>query len=345
MDLNIKTKESASTAQLKTNVMTNLALIENWMGERYEVHDGTAHMVSFGKSFRDDPKGSIDAMIAEEGEGTIWCVKHALPLFEDLDVKPDYCVMLDPRPLDGVSTLGYVRKDVIKIYPETTYLIASMTHPSITQYLLEEGATVVGWHSACKAIEDAEVAAAVPSGWVLGGSCSALRALVLAKMAGYRKMSVLGYDAIVAEPEVWTEGRNRQLTSLLEAASIKLDDKNKDMFTNVVFPAIEMYTHNKIDAFIPEVRDPKTGAIQKSNIKLLDRVYDGPKCTHMRVSVGNNIMWATPELAAMGQDLDKVFSRNIDVKYSIRSGGFAGSLWELLGGNDQINPSSTPFQE
>ena len=77
LPLALQTKESATAAQLKSNIMTNLNLIEHWMHECYKVHDKTAHLISFGKSFRDNPQ----EMVEDLGAGDIFCVKHALPLF------------------------------------------------------------------------------------------------------------------------------------------------------------------------------------------------------------------------------------------------------------------------
>jgi len=327
MPLQIQTRESATNDALKNNVLENLELIETWMGDRYAINDKTAHLVSFGKSFRDNP-----AQVEQLDGGDLFCVKHALPLFDGLSVKPKYCVILDPREVDGISTLGYKRADVLKVYPETTYLVASMTHPSVTKFLLDKGAKVVGWHSACEAMKDPEVAKKVRN-WVVGGSCSAMRAVSIAQLMGYRKVTLTGYDAIVPEPVAYTKTKDMQLGALVAATRMGLSDQQMTIFKDMVAPALEIYGAKKIASMMPV---PEGHA---SSIKIMEKFSeDGQKLSHMRLAIGDNLMWCTPELAAMAVDIERIFCQNTDIVYTNYSGGVCGALWDLYGGAKRINP-------
>ena len=75
----------------------------------------------------------------------VFCVKHSYPKLLKNGIKPFACVILDPRPIEGVSTHNIVRKDLFKkIDKSTIFLVASMTDPSVTKHLLSKGANVKG---------------------------------------------------------------------------------------------------------------------------------------------------------------------------------------------------------
>lgn len=331
LPLKIQTKESASSEDLKTNVLINLSMIENWIGTRYTTHNKSANLVSYGKSFKDDP-----AKVEDMGKGDIFAVKHTLPLFEGLSVKPKFCVILDPREVDGISTLGHRRRDLLKVYPETTYLVASMTHPSVTSYLLDNGAKVVGWHSACEAMKDPEVGAKVRD-WITGGSCSAMRAVSLAKVMGYRNIRLLGYDAIVPEPDAFKQKQETQLKALLSAAKFEMPEGDFEQFKTFVAPALELYGAKKASALMPKDTEDKTV------INLLDTVRNSGKLEYMRLAIGDSLMWCTPELAAMAVDIENTFKYNSDVVFEIFSGGVCEAIWNALGKAERINPEPCPL--
>lgn len=341
LDLNIKTRESASDAQLKTNVLTNIDLIgaDNFIKTRYEVrNDGRqANIVSFGESFRNDPEGILKQM----GNGDIFCIKHTLPLFEDIPYKPKYCVILDPREASGTSTLGYKRSDLLKVYPETTYLVASMTHPSVTQTLLERGANVVGWHSACEAMRDPEVAKLVQK-WIVGGSCSAMRAIPIARIFGYRRVAIGGFDATIPVPEGYLKEQDEAFKTILAAKGMDIQsEEDYKTFVEELFPAITEYQAVKISKMLPQgQKDPKNPEYGKSDvIKIMDN-YFSPDGKHegMKLGIGDEIMWCSPELAAMARDIEHTFATNNDMVFYNYSGGVAKAIWDVLGGAEKINP-------
>ena len=50
-----------------------------------------------------------------------------------------------------------VRKDLFKtIDPSTKFFVASMTDPSVTEYLIERKANIWGWHAFTESLRDPE---------------------------------------------------------------------------------------------------------------------------------------------------------------------------------------------
>ena len=48
------------------------------------------------------------------------CVKYAYPGLIANNIKPDACILLDPRSIEGESTHGVKRKDLLKDLDEDT---------------------------------------------------------------------------------------------------------------------------------------------------------------------------------------------------------------------------------
>jgi hypothetical protein len=330
----MKTRESATDDQLKNNVLTNLQLISDWTADRYEIHDKTANLVTFGQSFKKDPEGMLDNM----GKGDIFCVKHTLPLFKDTKYKPKFCVILDPREAEGTSTLGHKRADLLEVYPETIYLVASMTHPSMTMTLLDRGAHVVGWHSACEAMRDPQVAQMVRR-WITGGSCSAMRAVSLAKIFGYRKINLGGYDCVVEEPEEYKQIRQAQVQTILDASGTEVPEELRGVVTDTLFPAFEMFGAKKVANLIKQGQSPEDRK-DESLINIVDNFAVNNEMKAMKIAIDDKIMWVSPELAAMSQDIERIFKSNIDIVYNVYGEGVATALWETLGGAEKINPQT-----
>ncbi len=96
------------------------------------------------------------------------------------------CVVLDPRPMEGVSTHGVVRKDLFKeIDPTTKFFIASMTDITVTKYIMEKTDNILGFHAFTDAIRDETVTNKVTIAegiginpgelLISGGTCAATR--------------------------------------------------------------------------------------------------------------------------------------------------------------------------
>lgn len=205
----IKPVDCVPQDDLRENILTNVQLIKEWSGP-CAVHDGTAWIFSAGPSleFAVNEMFTKEYFQALEGRHTIFAIKHALPLLRYAGITPDFCVALDPRDISGISTHDIVRQDLYQAAPkETKMLIASMTHPSVTKYLLGSGYRVIGWHAAAGVI-DAMVEEGVlgPTLTLAGGTCSAMRAITMAQHLGYRKAKCIGFDCSLAgEPEDKTQ--------------------------------------------------------------------------------------------------------------------------------------------
>ena len=64
------------------------------------------------------------------------CVKHSLPMLLKEGIVPWACNILDPRPIEGTSTHGIVRKDLFKDIPEEMiFFVSTMTDISVKKHL------------------------------------------------------------------------------------------------------------------------------------------------------------------------------------------------------------------
>lgn len=198
----VKPTDCVPQKELKLNIENNLDIIGKWC-VMLKPHDKTAIVASAGPSL----KKNLKYIKKRQAAGaSVFCVKHSYPTLIDAGITPDYVVILDPREIDGVSTHGFVRKDLFKnASNKTKYMIASMTHPSVTKHFLERGFDVYGWHATTG--EFFEVLkekngklnmSTVHS--VKLGTCSAIRAIGLAELMGFRNVEVVGFDSSLETP-------------------------------------------------------------------------------------------------------------------------------------------------
>lgn len=185
----VQARDCVDESHLHTNISKNLKLIDRWVEPCTPVK-GRVLIVSAGPS---TPK-NLDLIRKEQASGSlIVCVKHSLPMLMDAGIIPDSCVILDPRDIEGISTHGVTRKDLFARFDKkTVFLIASMTNPSVTEHLTSIGATIVGWHATVANIHEF-FKYDVPFS-VMGGSCSAVRAVSLYKILGFSDFGLLGFD-------------------------------------------------------------------------------------------------------------------------------------------------------
>jgi len=131
-----------------------------------------------------------------------------LPTLAKYGITPHFCVVLDPRPIQGISTHGFVRQTLYSHAPKTTkFLVASMTHPSVTSWLIKNGYEVFGWHSAANGltVSKDQLDKGVPPGplqhitnFIQGGTCSATRSISLAHYLGFRQANLIAFDSNIA---------------------------------------------------------------------------------------------------------------------------------------------------
>ena len=142
------------------------------------------------------------------------CVKHSYPKLLEQQIQPWGCIILDPRPITGISTHGIKRKELFKIVDDKTiFFTASMTDPSVTRFLKKRTSKIVGWHAFTQTLQedikqkvvDKHIKVAESLGieegamLITGGTCAAMRAISLMHTLGFRKYELFGYDCSVPE--------------------------------------------------------------------------------------------------------------------------------------------------
>jgi hypothetical protein len=185
------------------NIVKNTASLPEFI-QRCRRHNDVALVVSGGPSWK-RYLGEIADLTSPEVERRhrLIAVKHSLPGLLDAGLKPWACVLLDPRNIDGTSTHGVVRKELLKDFPsEMIFFVATMTDPSVVEYLKERGARMVGWH----AYSNAAAQHKLPEGhfYITGGTSAAMRSVGIFHTVGFREFRLYGYDSSLEDmPAGW----------------------------------------------------------------------------------------------------------------------------------------------
>jgi uncharacterized Rossmann fold enzyme len=183
--------DSVEAPDLLTNIQTNLNTIPKWL-KRAKVHNNKAIIASAGPSLK---RHLPEIKKAQENGAYIFCVKHSLPTLVEAGIIPEFCVILDPRPLDGISTHGIKRKELFNETPkDTTFLVASMTNKDVTKFLMDKGANVVGWHALANGIHKFMDTGKIDL-VIAGGTCAGMRAINIAYNIGFRDVELVGFDS------------------------------------------------------------------------------------------------------------------------------------------------------
>jgi len=198
-------KDSRPKEEIINNVKENKKLIKDfdWI-KTSKINNETAIIISGG----DSVNWKLVKKTIKQTKGKVFCVKHSYPKLLENGIQPFACVILDPRPIDGTSTHGVVRKDLFKtVDDKTIMLVASMTDPSVTKYLLEQGANIKGWQAYSDALRDMNVkdkivvdkSTGIEEGSTLitGGTCAAMRTIAIAHTLGFRNFELFGFDCSV----------------------------------------------------------------------------------------------------------------------------------------------------
>ena len=199
---------------IRNNIRENLKLIpDNKFITKYRNHGDHAIIVSGGHS---TDFNKIKEILNESPDTLVMCVKHAYPHLLKNGIKPWGCIVLDPRSIDGESTHGIKRKDLFKtIEPSTKFFIATMTDPSVTNYLMERKADIWGWNAFTESLRDDEDRKqgiqnnqvkirddiGLPKGATLitCGTCAAMRAIGMLHTMGFRTVNLFGFDCNLKE--------------------------------------------------------------------------------------------------------------------------------------------------
>jgi hypothetical protein len=227
---------------IRDNIKSNMTLInpKKWL-TKHPGHRGSAAVISAGP-YLDYKK--LKKFTKDNPETKLLVVKHAYPKLLEHDIKPWGCIILDPRPITGVSTHNIVRKDLLKdIDPDTRFFVASMTDPSVTNHLIENKAKMWGWHAFTDSlrqeteqgtqIHNQQVKVSeelgIPQGATLitGGTCAAMRGIGVLHTLGFRDIHLFGFDCCRDEP---TKEEKTETTGDLEGGEVP---KPKYMEVNV----------------------------------------------------------------------------------------------------------------
>lgn len=189
--IRVKPLESRDVKEQYDSIKANSQTLKKWP-EMCQAHDGTALLVSAGPtlaSFFEDIRQK------QAAGATVFAVKHALPKLKAAGIRPDYTVLLDPRPVTGTSTHGVVRKDLFKeVDSKDKFLVATMTDPSVLAELKKKKATMYGWHAFTQTTMENPPPEFKTGLVVGGGTCSATRMPMLAYTFGFRRFEFYGYD-------------------------------------------------------------------------------------------------------------------------------------------------------
>ena len=223
------------------NVKENTKLISTWVNKA-RPHNETAIIVSGGPSTDWEELKDTIRMEGEENCKVV-CVKHSYPNLLKNKIVPWACIILDPRPIGGVSTHGVVRKSLFKtIHKDTIFMPASMTDPSITKLIQRKTKNVIGWHAFTQSLQE-NIKDAVKNGavkvdeelgidegatMIVGGTCAAMRSVGLMHTLGFRNFHLFGYDCSTLEP---SEEEKKELTDEDKPKYIKVSVGDKNFWT------------------------------------------------------------------------------------------------------------------
>lgn len=189
--IQVKPVDSVDKSIQLEYIVENTDAISDWLSS-YQAHGRTALLVSAGPTLKD----YLDTIRVNQAAGAvIFCVKHAYPILRAAGIHPDFTVVLDPRPIDGISTHGVVRTSLFEgMGPDDKVLLASMTHPSVRLELEKVNARLIGWHAQTASFAS-DLLTNLKKGLVVGGgTCSATRMPMLAFTMGFRRFEFFGYD-------------------------------------------------------------------------------------------------------------------------------------------------------
>ena len=242
-------RDSVPKEYIRNNIVTNLTHIDKdkWV-TKHPAHKDKAVIVSAGP-YIDYAK--LEKFIHDNPGCKVLSVKHALPGLMKNGIIPWGCIVLDPRPITGKSTHNIVRKDLFeKTDPSINFFVASMTDPSVTEYLKEKDTHMWGWHAFTdslreeeeqgKVIEKQQVKLSeelgIPQGATLitGGTCAAMRGIGMLHTMGFRDIHLFGFDCCRDEP---TDEEKTETTGDLEGGEtpkpkyIQVNVKDKSYWT------------------------------------------------------------------------------------------------------------------
>ena len=211
--IHVNPRDCVPKDYIRNNIISNVKTINKWL-DKCNGHNITAILVSGGPYLNIK---ELKQTIKNNPNSKVICVKHSYPTLLENGIKPWGCVILDPRPITGESTHGVIRTELFKkIDPTTNFFIASMTDPSVLEYIRKQTNKICGWHAFTESLrEEKERNAGVknnqvkileelglPEGstLIVGGTCAAMRSIGILHTLGFRNIHFFGFDCSMREP-------------------------------------------------------------------------------------------------------------------------------------------------
>jgi hypothetical protein len=205
--LTVKPVDSVDKSEQFEHIASNTLAMKHWL-KSYQAHEKTALLVSAGPTL---PQFLDDIRAKQAAGAVIFAVKHAYPILKKAGIHPDFTVVLDPRPIEGKSTHGIVRTELFEdTGPSDRFLFATMTHPSVREFLEKKGAQLYGWHAFTQGTQSANLPELRRGLVVGGGTCAATRLPTIAFIMGFRRFEFYGFD-FYYPPEINPEDLKQQL--------------------------------------------------------------------------------------------------------------------------------------
>lgn len=290
--------------EVKRNIDENLMNIPNWFGDMFYPNSHEAYIVSAGPSMEKYVKqlNLKERMENPERTFVVFCVKHALPRLLDMGIQPDFCVILDGRPIEAESTHGINRKSLFKKIPDKTiFFVASMSNPSYAQHLLTNGARVLGWHTQVTGIKDFQDKGIIKEPVISGGTSSGTRAICLATAMGMRSITLVGFDSCIF--------------NITEEQMQELDAKGRPKYISTNLPVLNPTSF--------------TESVEK---ELMDSLYSNFKNRGfiLNSSLSKSFI-TTGELLAQAQDFEHIFSNStIDCHFRVLDDGLVNHMFNNM---------------
>lgn len=201
-DIKYKGLNLAIDTIIQNNYIENTKMIKNYIVPCH-AHDGEAVIVSGGPSTDFD---KLRRMQKENPKIKIFCVKHSYQALVDHDIIPFACIILDARPIFGISSWGVKRSDLLfEAKGPTIFMVGTRSHPSYVYFLQKKEVPLVGYyvHSVSELFKmfrerGLHLPDRIREEFLLSnpveGSCAAITAINIAVYLGFQKIHLFGYD-------------------------------------------------------------------------------------------------------------------------------------------------------
>jgi hypothetical protein len=295
---------AVSPEQVDLNIKTNLKQIPNWFGDLFYPNGYEAIIVSAGPSMEKyvEELNLKERMEKPDRTFVVFCVKHALPRLMAMGIEPDFCVILDGRPIDEDSTHGVNRVSLFEKIPDrTVFLIASMSNPGYANYLMTNGARVLGWHTAVDGIKKFQEQGIIREVVISGGTSSGTRCIGIANAMGIRDMTLVGFDSCIHDPTP------EQLTM-------------KDSKGRTKYLPIDLPVKNPLNFISDE---------EKYLIDIVTKGFENRGLVYQ--STLSKRFYSTGELIAQAQDFESILTNTMfDIKFKVLDDGLVNHMHNNL---------------